>query len=246
MKKVLIFLLLIMTPVFVKAETIEVMSSENETVTETKYFATTYKVNNFGVVTDTSTREVTKEEAQDSQIMPLAELCASDGSCIKTDYKQLSYTMKASARVLTVTNKWLTMPAVRSYDIIAVKFNGVVLGVKVEGKQTWSGGYQNYASDGANTKATWDGAGISMNLTDNTTSELINTMTVSTDDTTVDWNSLRIFITYQHAQSTVTKAQSMSYIFSNTGNGVVLGNTILFEDTTIGSKYDNMTGLRWN
>lgn len=245
MKKVLIFLLLIMTPILVKAETIEVKTDENEIYTEAKYFATTYTVNNLGVITETSTREVTEEEAQDSQIMPLAVLCDSLGSCIRTDYKELKYTVKAYDREITVTNTWLTMPTVRSYDIIAVKFGGVVQGVSATGKQTWSTGSQNYASDGTNTKSTWDGAGISMNLTDNSTTQLVNTMTVTSSDTGTNWVNLTIFVTYQHAQSTVTKAQSMSYEFRNSGNGIVLGNTILFENTSVGLKYDNMTGLRW-
>ena len=211
------------------------------------YFATDYTIDSIGRITNVSTREVTEEEAKNSLIMPVAEVCDSLGSCIETTYKRLKYVVNASSRMITVTNTWLTMPKVRSYDIIAVRFLQRVNITQATGTQTWTNGSQGYATDGTNTKVTNYGAGLSMNLVDDTTiTNLENKMIVRTDTAIPDWWNLRIYITYQHAQYTLTRAQSMSYQFTNTGSGIVLGNTILFEDMSIGSKYDDMTGLQYN
>lgn len=221
--------------------------AKGEEVVITKYYATTYVKDITGKITQTSDREITEEEYQDSLIMPLATICDSDqgeGWCIKTDYKQLQIFVNGTARNIRVTNTWLTMPKVRSFDVIAVRFNDTVNITNTTGTQTWSTGSQNYSYNGTNMKRTNKGVGISMNLYDGDTTKLENEMIVTTDNTTTEWWSMRIFITYQHAQSTLTLAQSKSYSFAG-GTGS-LGNTIKFSDSTISAKYDNMTGLQYN
>lgn len=213
-----------------------------------KYFATTYVVDGTGKITETSNREVTEEEYNDSNIQPMANICDdSDGSlgwCIYTDYKELRMNVTASNRQVKVTNTWKKMPTVRSFDVIAVRFREKVSITQATGTQTWSGGSQSYATNGTNTKVGSNGAGISMNLYDGSTTSLKNEMIVRTGGSSADWFNYRINVTYQHAQSSVTLAQSMNYAFA-TGTGT-LGNTIKFNDSTIQAKYDNMIGLQYN
>ena len=131
---------------------------------------------------------------------------------------------------------WITTPAKRDYDIIAVRWtNGATLTNATGKQQTNDGRTTNYSYLGNNMKTASNGVGISMNLHNNTSGHTLE-MTV---DITAS-NIGTVFGTYQHAtNASTTLVISKSYTFSSSG----LGEVIYFNNPTYASYYDGMNGV---
>lgn len=150
-----------------------------------------------------------------------------------------------SQKIVTITNTWLSIPATKSFDVIALRpaSNSMTVNINkntISGYQKWDGQYVNYDKSSANTKVSSSftgngGLGISMNIVDGVTSSLENSMTVYFLSGADPFN---IYGTYQHAQSDVSLSESQNYSFSSSG----LGNVLNFA-SSVKSKYDAMQGV---
>lgn len=190
---------------------------------------------------------VTKEEYDNA---PTTPICAdavpySDTyQFIETDYKkitgQLVYT---NGLHIVSTLSWKQVPKYKSYDVYAMRFQFLDYS-NVYGQQTYytsgGSGVYTYSSSSEGYKGFSDGFGISMNLKDGsniTGYDLALDANLSVQSTTSA--QAHAWITYQHAQKDVTRAQSKSYTMSISG----LGNVLYYSDTTIRGYYDGMSGL---
>lgn len=192
-----------------------------------------------------SERELTKEEydAVDEN-KPNVSLHNSDNDHFETTYKKLSGNLlDLGGFSLLGTLSWKKMPACRSYDVFAFRlnhFNYVGFG----GSQVYfkgsTGTTISYDTTSEGYKAQSNGAGVSMNLKDDsdiTGFELAITTDLYINST--DYSQAHAYISYQHAQNDLSREDSKSYTLDISG----LGNVVYFSNTTIRNKYDGMSGL---
>lgn len=150
-----------------------------------------------------------------------------------------------SQKIVTITNTWLSLPNVRSFDVIAIRpeTNSMSINVNsdlISGYQKWDGNVISYDINSSNLKksSTFNGKGgigISMNIVDDVSSSLVNSMTVNFLCSNKEFE---VYGTYQHATTDVTLAQSQNYSFNSSGYGGVLNFA-----SSVKSKYDNMNGV---
>lgn len=209
---------------------------------EQKYYRTIYYNNGTAVET-----EVTKEEYDNASG---EKVCTEytrgdDSGYFETNYKRLSSNLVElpNKHLLTILLIWKMMPATRSYDVIAFRTRHMSYS-NVDGCQTYyiNGNYTdiNYDSSSAGYKGLSNGAGISMNLKDETTiSKLMLALWADLQISSTDYPYAHVFTTYQHAQSSLTRAQSKSYTLQAGG----LGDVVYYSDMNIWNKYDDMTGI---
>ena len=169
-----------------------------------------------------------------------------DQGYFSTSYKKLSASLfDFDDYFLLLTDlHWKIMPACRSYDVYAFRTTHMSY-EGVGGTQTYyfsNNTYTNinYTENSAGYKGLNNGAGISMNLTDNTSITGLD-LSLSTELEISEYNytTAHVFVTYQHAQSDLTQDQSKSYTLSAGG----LGNVVYYTNNSIWNKYDNMTGI---
>lgn len=212
-------------------------SDEAFVVTKTYY-------NQDGQVTRSISREVSETEAMMGSAAPETKQSAT----IDTSYKQLTLKLVVGASInakkVTITNKWLKLPKVRSFDVLAVRpgaLSATLFTGDFSAAQNYDGKSITYSFYGDNTKAgtSWStgqgGIGTSMNIVDNVSNSLSNSMAVTFTTGAVPFT---IYGTYQHATSEVTLAQSKNYAFSSSG----LGNVLKFA-SSVSDKYDAMKGI---
>ena len=224
------------------ADNIELVSQEY------KYIETTFNPS----LMLTTEREITKEEYENyNPIMPLAN-CDYGVTCWETNAKRLSIQVynnqENGYQAVTVENMWKTIPNVKSFDVIAVRWssnNGYYPNIaRMDGQQVYrqSTGTLTehmYDIETQNTKVNSNrtAVGISMNIGDNAYQFLSNVIYLEfivTRNVTLTFDA-----TYQHATSNVTLAQSQDYTFGAGG----LGNVLIYNSNTIKNKYDNMQGV---
>ena len=143
------------------------------------------------------------------------------------------------AYLLTSTVEWKTVPKVKSFDVIAIRTTNSPTLENYVGEQDAMVGsefkYTIYDYKGANSKIFSNGVGISMNLYDDATADMLVQIAAE-----FRVNKDAIFYTsYQHATSNVTLAQSQEYNLSSDG----LGGVINFTNSTIRNRYDGMAGV---
>lgn len=215
--------------------------------TETKYVRTDEIYDITGNLLDVDNNEVTEEEAlnyeEDSLISTYAWNITYQTTMKKLYMKVVSGS--TSTKIVTITNTWLSLPNVRSFDVIALRpeTNSMSINVNsdlISGYQKWDGNVISYDINSSNLKksSTFNGkggVGISMNIVDDVSSSLVNSMTVYFLCSNSDFE---IYGTYQHATSDVTLAQSQNYSFKSSGYGGVLDFA-----SSVKSKYDNMNGV---
>ena len=98
----------------------------------------------------------------------------------------------------------------------------------------------NYNTNSAGYKGMSNGAGISMNLKDDTNiTSFLMTQVADMQISDYNYTTAHVFATYQHAQSSLTRAQSMSYTLQAGG----LGDVLYYSNTSIRNKYDDMAGI---
>lgn len=217
-------------------------------VNETKYIKTTNAYDENGKLINSTETEVSQEEAENfkHEISPMSWRRTYQTS-MKKIYMQV-VSGSASTKIVTITNTWLSLPSVRSYDVIAVRpgTNSMTIHVNknaISGYQKWDGNFVNYDADSTNTKISSSfkgkgGIGISMNIVDRVTTTLENSMTIYF---LCGASTFEIYGTYQHATSDVTLAQSQNYSFGKDGYG-----SVLIFAKAVKNKYDNMEGIKLN
>lgn len=170
---------------------------------------------------------------------------SSDDGYIETTYKRFSATLSDFGNYFDFSSLlvWKKVPACRSYDVFAFRLNHMTYS-NVVGVQTYYKGNSStnigYNSSSPGYKNATNGAGFSMNLKDDSDITEFN-MYMAAELTINDYNSstAHVYTTYQHAISSLTRTQSMSYTFSTAG----LGNVVYYSNTNISHKYDDMAGI---
>lgn len=212
--------------------------------TTVKYIQTDEYYDRDGNLVDKKETEVSEKEALNYVEKPSIEPF-NWNITHTTNMKRL--TMKVtgsnSVKATTITNTWLSIPKVKSFDVIALRpVTGALLlhsgNASISGYQKWDGNVINYNRSSDNTKIVDSvpaGVAIAMNVVDNTKSTLELSMTLTAVNS---YNPYNIYGTYQHATSDVTLQQAQNFNFSYYG----LGNCLEWKNG-IGSKYDGMQGV---
>lgn len=202
--------------------------------------------NEFGVVYE---EEITEEEYNNSDLVSMESGIGENepnvSGYFETNYKRLSVSLvSGSSNYILIGNlSWKQIPACRSFDVFAFKTTRFYYS-GVGGSQTYyvGSGYTNisYNTSSAGYKALSNGAGLSMNLKDgsNITGYEMSIM-ANLNISDYNYSTSYVTVSYQHAQSDVTRAQSMDYYLSSGG----LGGVVYFNSGTIWNKYDGMTGI---
>lgn len=221
MKKYLfIILILLVIPSGVKA-------SEN---IEVKYYKTVIdKINDIRFTT-----EITKEEYDNVNAISLYS------TNHETEYKKVK--IENSGNNLLLSVDWKKNPAVRSYDVIALRGVGVTFNYRtVEGIQQYTDNntpsYIAYHDDSANVKLFSNGLGISMNLVDGASNYSLSLSINYIKNT----NNGTVYGTYQHSQRDISLYQSQRYTISANGYGGVLD-----FDSSVEDYFDGMGGVSIN
>ena len=221
MKKYLfIVLLLLVIPNIVKA-------SEN---IEVKYFKTVIdKINDVSYTT-----EITQEEYDNVNMISLYS------TNHETEYKKMTIEVKNREIILTVD--WKKNPAIRSYDVIALRGVGITFDYdSINGIQDYylnnskSSIYYNNLSE--NVKLFSNGFGVSMNLV-NGASNYSLSLSINYFK---DVNNGTVYGTYQHSQRDISLSQSQRYTISANGYGGVLD-----FDSSVEDYFDGMGGVSIN
>lgn len=193
-------------------------------------------------ITEEEYNNVSDAEISDGTIMPFS----GDTKYVETTYKRLGGTLadfgNGSFQLIGALS-WKKVPVCRSYDIFAFRFNHFNYN-GFGGEQAYfvNGNVQRiaYNTSSPGYKAQSTGAGVSMNLVDgsNITGYELSILTNLTKNSTTATQG-HAYIAYEHAQSNLTREQSMGYTLSISG----MGNVILFNSSSIAAKYDNMAGV---
>lgn len=205
---------------------------------ETKYLETTTNYN-LGTTTE---RELTESEYNNINENNVYTING-NSNAIETTYKKLVLTILNNSNMqnFSMTCNWKIAPAVRSFDVIGVRFHNYnLVGGSQTGMQTYkvNGSYKyvSYSAMGTNIKNLDNGFGISMNVVDDHVTELY--MTIDGAATKTSSTSWGIYGSYQHAKENVSLATSKSYTIGGAGLGSVF---VWPYNTSI--KYDGMNGV---
>lgn len=191
-----------------------------------------------------STESVSEEEYNNA---PTGEACtpySDTDKYVETAYKRFSATIYSASGLHIITNlSWKKIPAYTSFDVYAMRFQFMNYSNPTGQQDYYVGnGYTRirYNTSSEGYKGLNTGFGYSMNLKDGsniTGYELALNADLSIQNTS---SALaHAYVTYQHAQANLTRAQSMSYTMDVSG----LGNVLYYSDAGIRNAYDNMAGL---
>ena len=195
-------------------------------------------------------REVSKEEFDRFNYEKNNEDLASPNGYVTHDTASKSLTLDVYYYTSSVVKieeivYWLVEPKVRSYDVLAVRWElgtgssykvDTYNGAQIDGFEFDGGKSQDYVPGGSNSKQASNGIGISMNIFDTLNSGGVELRLNVYGKLT---GEMAVYGSYQHATSNVTLAQSKDYTFSASG----LGKVIKFNSSSIKSRYDNMQGV---
>lgn len=226
-------------------ELFDSLKDKNIVASDTAYYKTTYQ--NGKVISDepiTKSEYDTAPSSFSSGIAPLS----GDYDYVETSYKKLGGT------VIEISNRkyqligalsWKKVPVTRSYDVFAFRLNHLTysgfVGEQAYYFSTAGSGKVNYDTSSPGYKSLENGAGVSMNLVDGSTigGYELTIVTNLTANAPSNITQGHVYLSYQHAQSDLTRALSMDYHLSITG----LGNVIYFNNSSTASKYDAMGGV---
>lgn len=217
---------------------------------EEKYFTTTNHIDKNGNTILSVTNELSKSKYEEYNSIATASICEGDELCHETNSKLIlgyivcndkavSYYENECGFYIDVT--WGKMPVTRSYDVFGLRWSD---NFTLENYQGQQGGHVNsyltstqYSQGGTNSKTSSNGLGISMNLYDDATTLTLNAEASGRLDIRFGFS---VYMTYQHATSNLTLANSKSYSISPSGFGEVL----YYSNSTIRNKYDNTQGIK--
>ena len=151
----------------------------------------------------------------------------SRGTTHTTASKKLTIAKSCNSNCLIIVNcKWLTNPVVRSYDVIGARLSNVKVVGSITTKVTSSEGTEYFS----NLQTLSGGFGVSVKLPTSTGISIEQKYTVSTGGT--------VYASYQHAQSSISLANSKLYTINSSGYGSVFN----FYGASSGV-YDQMGGV---
>lgn len=192
-----------------------------------------------------STEEITEEEYEAAEDVTSCTPYVSDR--VETSYKKLvgSLTKLGTSNEYSVIGAltWKKVPAYRSYDVFAYRFNHFNYSgftgsqIYFKGNTSYKIPYYTY-SEGY--KALSNGAGVSMNLKDGsdiTGYEL--TIATAVKFSSYNFSTAQAYISYQHSQANISRAESMDYTLDISG----LGNVVKFNNSRIAGYHDGMDGV---
>lgn len=195
--------------------------------------------------------EITQEEyenaeAEEEQIyMPYAVAKRSDS--YRNSTLRVAIAGNVSDRIITYTNRWVKMPAMKSYDVSAIAFLSKGFSVDIYGGtkrayQNYDGNIINYDPNGdkwviqKNDIIYKTGIGISMNLVDSAKNYIETSMTISLDNG--EW-PFTVRAAYGHSIVDTPLADSKKYSIDPSG----IGGVLLF-NSSIRNHYDqSLAGL---
>ena len=203
----------------------------------TKYFETYTFINAIGEEF-TTTKEITQEEYESNNLINAR------ASTHNTTMKEISIRQtKADVTVISIETSWKSTPQNLSYDVTAIRTSKNINITDLEAEQphikngSWQ--YINYEYNSSNFKTFSKGVGLSLNLVDGAESHKA-LMFLETPCQ----QYMKVYGTYQHAQGTVTLAQSQDYtLIGGTVDEGVFGNVIQFNNLTTRSIYDKTAGV---
>lgn len=208
----------------------------DDITTSTKYIETTYNQN----LRLTTEREVTEEEYNNyNPVMPLLD----DGAAsYETTMKKLVLSIVGGTtwNYAVVAATWKAIPSTRSYDLIGFYGYGFEFGTGTQaGNQiyTLDGNYTviDYAWNGTNIQRHTNGFGISMNIVN---SDITYLQLIAECDVKATITHPTLYASYQHAQQSLSLADSQNYTLGGSG----LGSVFVFP-YSIAQKYDAMSGV---
>lgn len=212
-------------------------SDEAYVVTQTLYDDNNQPVN-------TINKEVSETEAMMLANLPKTTLSNSWETSTKKITIKVVLGASISTKRITLINKWLSLPKVRSFDVLAIRPSAAsisLLDSEFDAAQNYDNKSINYSFYGDNTKKLtgWTtgqgGIGTSMNIVDDVSTSLSNSMAITLLTGALPFT---VYGTYQHATSDLTLSQSQNYTFSSSG----LGGVLKFANS-VSSKYDGMKGV---
>lgn len=228
------------------AESIDMLKDETDlkSAETIKYIKTDEYYDRDGNLVNRSSEEISEEEAINGSTKPELEPY---GHTIThtTSMKRITMTVTGSASVKSTTIKanWLSIPAVKSYDVIGLRpVSGSLMlnsnSASLSGYQKYDGNYIYYKKGGSNDKVVTSGvAGVAfaMNIVDSTSSSLEMSMNLTVGS---NYSPYNIYGAYEHATTDVSLNEALNFNFSYYG----LGNCFLWNNN-IGSKYDATAGV---
>jgi len=160
----------------------------------------------------------------------------------ETTYKKIKISVVHSSlsdKAVTLTNEWKQLPAIRSYDVLAIipynNSGGTMVSTK-SGYQKWDGNTINYSSSSGNFKTSNGGVGLSQKLESGASTSITNSLTVYFLNS---GNPFTARGSYQHATSNITLSQSQNYTLSSSG----MGGVISF-NSSVASYFDDTQGVQ--
>lgn len=165
---------------------------------------------------------------------------------VETSYKKLtgsSHLVSGNTYSMIGALTWKQPPKYRSYDVFAFRVQNMTY-KGFSGSQVFYKGNDayriDYTTSSAGYKSFGNGIGVSMNLKDDNDITAYDMTIVSTitPKTEVTANYGHLYVSYQHAQANVSRAQSMNYTLDISG----LGNVVNF-DSSVEGYYDGMNGV---
>ena len=202
------------------------------------YHKTTYE--NGVVVKEEAISEEEYNAAPEGAISDGVVSMSSDTKYVETSYKKLNAALTDYGNEYRLIGllTWKKIPYCRSYDVFAYRLSNMSYS-GFSGSQVYyvNGALNNIAYDTSSPgyKAQASGAGVSMNLVDGSNITGYELTIV----TTLYGTSGHVYLTYQHAQSDLTREQSLGYTLSSSG----LGGVVSFSNSTIAKKYEGMSGV---
>ncbi len=246
MKKVVVLLgVLCLVPTIVRAEIraeIVDRGEEWQLVDHSVRYLKTTVINGLAL-----NEEITEAEFENADATKEPNYGIMSSSYVETSFKRLDMYLSNNntfyAADLYVD--WKGIPTTRSFDVIAMRGQGMNLIEKSEmGYQKFYKGNTydvvSYVYNGTNILINYPwGYGISMNLVDDKdiTDFKLYTSAYFTKTTS---GTGYVYGAYQHATEDVTLAESKNYKINANG----LGGVIFFMDDTTDAKYDQMNGVR--
>lgn len=150
------------------------------------------------------------------------------GSYFSTNAKTVR--LIKNGNYVTMMASWKGVPNVKTYDVIAVRFDRATLNGTYTFKQTYvNNGNLKVSYDSYNQRFA-NGFGSSFKVQNGTSLEISLTFMVSGSGT--------VYGSYQHASTATTLAESKKYTISSLGYGRVIN-----FDASVRNKYDAMTGV---